>query len=49
MLEDIGEVPAIDQAFFYAFCHKSETSEKVRLDSPEDRKRFLEQNKEGKQ
>ena len=49
MLESIGEVPMIDDAFFYAFCKGSEKKKKMDLTTPEGRKKFqTETEKEGK-
>ena len=49
MLESIGEVPLIDDAFFYAFCKGSEKKNKTDLTTPEGRKKFqAETEKEGK-
>lgn len=42
MLESIGEVPLIDDAFYYAFCKGSDRKKKTDLTTPEGRKKYLE-------
>ncbi len=43
MLESLGEVPAVDEAFYYAFCGSNKKEPpKTSLASPAERKKFLE-------
>lgn len=45
MIESLGEVPYIDEAFFYSFCSAKNKSvnaaTKVSLASPQARKKYL--------
>lgn len=42
MLESLGEVPTVDEAFYYAFCHKKKELPRSSLMSAAARKEFLE-------
>jgi hypothetical protein len=43
MLESLGEVPMVDEAFYYAFCGGNKKAPPPSsLASPDSRKKFLE-------